>query len=39
MRSPYLIRYEVLCHCEKLLIMETASKTIKVFMWNSKQTE
>ena len=36
------LRYSVqraLCHCEKLLIMKTASKTIKVFMWNSKQTE
>ena len=36
------LRYSVqrtICHCEKLLIMETASKTIKVFMWNSKQTE
>ena len=28
-----------LCYCEKWLIMETASKTIKVFMWKSKQTE
>ena len=36
------LRYSVqrtLCYCEKRLIMETASKTIKVFMWNSKQTE